>query len=255
MFWAILAAVGIAAVFAAIKDRKKQEEQKRIGDKFDDIAYQYDVAAKVTGVDNSYMLVVDDTAKQVIYMTSPEARQVIPYSAIMGVYVNEDETTVMKKSLAGTIGRSVVGNMIAGRTGAIIGGLTGSMYEEKKVSKIEVVIRLRDFSQTSLRIPCFDAYRDSGGLSKQVKTTDSFTKEKYQKACQDATRISELISVVIDQNANAQNDDIEDVEESISINVPNIDSIADELQKLADLKEKGLISDEEYTTLKAKLIN
>lgn len=68
----------------------------------------------------------------------------------------------------------------------------------------------------------------------------------YEQGLKDAQSIADLISIIIDdvdrrQKTSQQNN--------------NSNSIADELAKLADLKNKGIITEEEFNTQKSKLLN
>ncbi len=64
----------------------------------------------------------------------------------------------------------------------------------------------------------------------------------YQKGLEDANRIVDLISVIIDAVDRAESQSY-------------AHSTADELAKLAILKEKGILTEEEFAEQKRKLLN
>ncbi|MCM1319866.1 MAG: SHOCT domain-containing protein [Muribaculaceae bacterium] len=249
LFWALLAVFGVFVIIGVINSQKRKAHNKAQGIQFNKLAYKYDVAAKVIGLNNSYMFLVDNANRKVVYMDSPENEVVIPFADVMGVYLNIDDNVITKHSIGKTIGRSLAGGMIAGRAGAIIGAMSVGSYQVKKVKKVEVAIKLRNFHDTAIHIDCFDAYRDSDHLTEQIDPTDKAFRELYEQGCNDAKRITELVGVVIDYNSNSEFYEDDDEEPT-----PGVMPIAERIQKLVELKEQGHITEEEFNTLKKQII-
>lgn len=158
----------------------------------------------------------------------------IPFKDIISVQICEDGDVVYSKSTARTIGGAVVGDLLGGPAGAVVGGLSGDSKQKKKIKKMSIKILLRNLSEN-----CFEFYiYDSIEISSTHRWYSPL--EKY------ANGIKDCISVVID---------MED-KKSKSQDSPNKDlSVADELTKLAKLKDAGILSDEEFNAQKAKLLN
>lgn len=248
VFWALLAVFFAFAIYAVINSQKRKAQNKANGDKFNRLAYQYDVEAKVIGVNNSYMFLIDNAKRQIVYMDSPEHAVTVPFADVMGVYLNIDDEVITKHSVGKTIGRAVAGSLIAGRTGAILGAMSVESYQVKKVKKVEVVIKLRNFRESAIHIDCFEAWRDTDHLVEQIDPNDKNIRDIYEKGCRDAQRITELVGVVIDYNSNSEmyDDDDDDNTEM---------SMAERIKKLGELKEQGLISEEEFIALKKQVIS
>ena len=156
--------------------------------------------------------------------------KVIPYGQIINCEVKDDSYTtvtgtkeeVTKTSTGSMAGRAVVGAIIAGPVGAVVGGATA----KKKTEVIDntktithhhyyVVITLADVSTPMVRIDC-------GKANPRI-----------------AEKIKAILSGIISQKVAAPA-------------APK--SIADELAKLALLKEQGILTDAEFSQQKQRLL-
>ena len=131
-----------------------------------------------------------------------------------------------------------------GGAGAIVGGLSGNTSMKKKVSLVQVKLRIRDISMPTLSINCFDCKTMAAG--EEIKP-DGILGFKYKQGLEHANKIVDLVSVIID--------DVDKKEKKfLTTNMGN-SSVAEELSKLADLKDKGILTDEEFNAQKSKLLN
>ena len=104
---------------------------------------------------------------------------------------------------------------------------------------------LRNYPMPALYIDCLNTNAMSLGESLDADNT------LCQNAMNEARQIADRLSVVIDlMDREAKLSSIESVENKP---LPN-NSIADELEKLHALKDKGIISEDEFTKLKEKLL-
>ena len=243
----------------AVSNQNKDEQAKRNRDKrFQKAADEFHVSAKVVGVDNRYQFIVDDVDKNIIFMESTWKKKIIPFDKIMSVEMVEDKTIVSSKSIGRTIGGALIGDLVAGRAGMIVGGLSGGSKQKKKVSKVEVIIKLRDFNDTTLNILCFEAGRETNNTKKEIKPDDILFGSMYKKGLEDAIKITQLVGIIIDHTdkAPAQHAAATPAQNpsATSESANSLTSIADEIKKLADLKAQGLITEEEFIALKSKII-
>lgn len=252
LFWVLLCIFIVIIVVGANASSKKQEEIKQKGEKLNNTANsKYHIAAQVDGIQSSFKFIVDDIDKKVIILYPSSASKTIPYADIMGVEILENGSTVHSKSMMRTVGGALVGDILAGGAGMIVGGLSGNSKQIKKVSSVTVIIKLRNLSEPSVDIVCFNAPEHIG--SKEIKTNDdSVLGIEYREAAKSATRIAQLIGVIIDENDRQEKQANSNHANSNIIESGHSD--IDALEKLATLKEKGLISDEEYAAMKAKII-
>lgn len=157
----------------------------------------------------------------------------------------ENSTSIMSKSTTRTIGGALGGALIAGGVGAIVGGLSGSSTSTKKIDKVCVDLLLRDISSPSIRIVTFDSTWAGGGKPVNIDN------KGFQIGIENAKEIANVVSVIIDEVDNGWK------KEQLNKNKENqkVTSVADELQKLAKLKEDGILTQEEFETQKAILLS
>lgn len=258
LFWAILAFFIVAAIVGCIQNVKNEEEKKERAEKLKKVTKKFHVSAKVVGVNNRYQFIVDDVDKRIILVEATGYKKIVSFDKIMSVEMVEDNTMISSRSIGRTIGGALIGDLVAGRAGMIVGGLSGDTKQTKRVSKVEVIIKMRDFNDTALHIPCFDARLETNNTKKDIKPEDSIFGPMYKKGVADAIKITQLVDIIIDQIENPSMQPVSATPTQPSAkNIESADtstSIADEIKKLVDMKAQGLITDDEFITLKSKII-
>ena len=236
--------VFVVIVEIQVKNRKEEDEirgimmESKVNDKED-----FNATIKVVGISNFYTFAIDENNRKVAYFDE-EQETIIPYDEIISVELIENNTTIASKSTMRTIGGALAGGALGGGAGAVVGGLSGNTSMKKKVSLVQVKLRIRDISMPTLSINCFDCKTMAAG--EEVKP-DGMLGFKYKQGLEHANKIIDLVSVIID--------DVDKKEKkSLSTNISN-GSIAEELAKLADLKDKGILTEEEFSVQKAKLLS
>lgn len=242
----------IFLVLLLFVDNKGKNEEKmnieRRGQELNKASEEFHVSAFVDGYMNSFKFIVDDVEKNIIFMETDSKKKIIPFQDIIDVEVIENNKTVSSKSMMRTVGGAVLGNFIAGGAGMIVGGLSGDTNTKKFVSKVQVKIKLRNLQEPSILIDCFDIYELSEKVKKEVKVTDFIYGPIYKECVEKAEKILELVGVIIDANEKGQSINSTKNEEE-----PEKNTVA-ELEKLVAMKEKGLLSDEEFALMKSSVI-
>ena len=177
----------------------------------------FEATQVIMGVDDLVGLAIDEEKKKVclINYASNEFR-VIFYKEILGVEVFEDK--------------------------AIIAGDSQKTKHEGTVSRIDVRLTINDTRQ-----PIFDI----NYLHFATKKDDP----AYQQALQRARQCHGLIKVLIKRA------DMEDKQQAQAAKLGTLHpvnqaiSLADELKKMSDLKDSGVLTPEEFERQKAKLLN
>lgn len=189
----------------------------------------------INGIDHFFTFASDDEHHKILYMEGSD-KQIFNYEDIISVELIEDNTILSKKSTGRTIGGAILGGMIAGSVGAIVGGLSGSSKQKNLHSSVKVKILLRNNSVPSLEIPCFDSI-----------TPVSDDDPHYRQGKSDAIRITDILTVIIDAVDRAHHTNHKMLSSGGY-------SIADEIAKLAELKDKGILTENEFASQKAKLL-
>lgn len=229
---------GIIIIFGVVYTNSNEKEKKKrkdaLGTKISKLPNK-DNLKIVIGTTNQYAFVLDNVGKLIYYMDIVHTQKVT-FDKIISVEVLEDSTVVSSKSSTRTVGGALVGGAIAGGAGMVVGGLSGNTKQKKEVSKLTIKIKIRDYSTPSLTITCFDV---NNGYYGQI----------YNVELQNAQKIADYVSVIIDETDRKERQAQNAIQET-----PKTSSVADELTKLAALKEQGILTDEEFRIQKEKLL-
>ena len=110
-----------------------------------------------------------------------------------------------------------------------------------------IKIKIRDYSMPSLMIECFNSPELLG--NKEIWSTHKV----YREELQNAQKIADYLSVIIDDVCKKKKTSPSKVVQQKPSK--NGTSVADELAKLASLKEQGILTEDEFRTQKEKLLN
>lgn len=160
------------------------------------------------------------------------------YESILSVQLIEDEETIFSKSAARTVGGTLVGGALIGEAGAIVGGLSGSTKQKKKVNNVTLKIVIKNASNPTILLSVYN------------KSTDIGSNLDSHKA--NANKTIDALNVIIDM---IDKEFEASIKTSEPIAQPTNSSISDELLKLADLMNKGILTEEEFLQQKQKLLN
>ena len=186
-------------------------------------------------------LSIDEKSKQITIITLNSFRnKVYSYRDILKSEILTDGVSIASANRGSQLGGALLGGFLAGGVGAMIGGLSGSSTIEEKVNKVELNVIVNDTATPIYKIAFLDA---PFPIAKSTK--------EYKDAYNLAYHCHQLIGVLIRQA------DEEDKRKELSIinnNSQNNISVADELRKLVQLKEEGIINEDEFEVQKKKLI-
>lgn len=241
-------AIVIGLIIGALAGSSKNKETTERGDRLSAIASnlpEFNSSTTIAGVKNSYQFLIDNDHRKVCYLDEHETR-VIPFEDIINVELIENGTTLSTKSTMRTIGGTLVGGVLAGGAGAVVGGLSGNSKQIQKFTDVQIRMRIRDLNNPVMLIKCFDA-KTMTVEGKPVKP-DSLAGWSYREGKEHAQRILDLTSVIIDDVDKRSMD-------KQSVSSEDTTSVADELVKLADLKAKGILTQEEFEQQKGKLLS
>lgn len=229
-FFISLGIAVIAVIASLISDEKEKEKEneRANANKIEDKSILSKITAKY-GTPDKVIYTCDDRVKNsfmmflrhnIIYAES----RIVPFEQLSGCEIIDEAGTryhLTSDAVIGNngsvIGRSIAGGILAGSTGAVIGGLSANTNKPTSYQTTThhyfALINLTDLNNPIIRVDCGEGGRD---------------------------KAEEIRAIVMNITRNH--------------NKPSSLSIADELNKLSVLMEQGVISQEEFNKLKEKLL-
>lgn len=220
-----------------IGEERKQKKNRQI----DDFKALKNFTTTKRFINSWGLIAIDENRKQIALKEKFGKIRKYHYSAILSCEILEDGVTTYRKTR--TVGRAIVGGIIAGGAGAIIGGLSGKEIQNKEIKNVDLKIVIKDTNKPSYKIRFFDAAEETNGAKKSIKNTDPIYGREFKKATNRLKYWKDIIEIIINKI---------DGEQTVKQN--NISSISDELIKLNDLKEKGILTEEEFQQQKKKIL-
>lgn len=184
------------------------------------------------------IIAIDDNSKQIAIKEREGAVMIYSYCDILSCEIVEDGETVYQKSR--TIGRSIIGGAIAGGTGAVIGGLSGKTKENKEIKSLVLRIVFKSTNKPIVKLGFIYAERSK----EKVDLSQPYYAQLYKEALDSVKDWKDTFEIIID----SVNSEIESTSNSYS-------SVSDELIKLNDLKEKGILTAAEFEQQKKKILS
>ena len=173
----------------------------------------------------------DKNRKKICFYNEQQdnALKIYSFNDIMESEIVVDGNTLVKTSTTSTIGRALVGGVLTGGVGAVIGGVTGKKSHNEVVKNIDLKICINDSENPFYKIRFLDV---------ECKKGDFTYKDGYEKA----EKWHGIVSTFIKQSEVNEN---KNTSESSNIN---------DLLKLKELLDSGLITKKEFNEQKKKLL-
>ena len=157
-WWLILVAV-VMLIFVCIGSSNKAKDRKERQDAFIKEQENEGVAlSNKTNIENG-IIAIDKNREKIVYIDDKGdtlIKKEFSFSDVISCELIKDGETVYKKSTIRTVSGALVGSVLAGGTGAIIGGLTGSTKEKEKINSIDIKITLRDIDNPNFKFNFFE---------------------------------------------------------------------------------------------------
>ena len=167
-----------------------------------------------------------------------------PYSfkEIIGYELLEDDSSVA----SGGLGRALVGGIALGGIGAVVGAVTGKKTAKKIVNNLVIRVDINNMDNPCIIIPF---------ISKKTKTKSG----KYKSAYSSAQKTISALNMVVNQAQllDKLEDDTEDYNEDDFIDdVEGVDDDPiEEVKKMKELLDLGIINQDEFDQKKKELLN
>lgn len=181
---------------------------------------------------NNRAVAINKEKKELYFLYNNELDKLIKYETIIECKIIENSNVVN----SGGIGRAIVGGLVAGDSGAVVGANTRK--SKNIVSSIVIRIVTKEIDEPLYTLELLDY---------QIDTNKQLYANFYKLAMTFANNVYATIQAIINDNNNINKLEIK--QESKSNNG------LEQLEKLADLKEKGIITQEEFEESKKKILS
>ena len=198
--------------------------------------------------DYSLLIAIDDKKnKLAVKLNSSKKITTYSYNDILSCEIIEDGVSIYKKSTTRTVGGAVLGGVLAGGAGAIVGGLSGKQSKEKEYKKIQLKLIMKDIQNPNIFLTFFDYQKVEPNRKKGIKESELVVGEILKNSKSAVNEWKDIFTIIIDKIDTESNSSSEKKSNSNS-------SVSDELLKLNELKEKGILTEEEFNEQKKKLL-
>lgn len=235
----VVAGVGIAIVQAVGVSNKKKAMEEKLKSLPD-----FSPTQKIMGNNGDTGLAIDENRKKVVLVKNDSSGvnlKPITYRDVLSSEIFVDGDTITKTARGSQLGGALIGGLALGGVGAIIGGLSGKTKSSEKVKRVDLRITVNDTKSPLHDLNFMDIEGKKDGIV-------------YKSAMEQARHWHGLIAVLI-KTADNEDKQQERIEPSSNVDSSTQTSLADELSKLSDLRDKGVLSDEEFSTQKQKLLS
>lgn len=235
---AVLLLLLVIGAFGAMKQTKQENEVAAAVNENSTKLENFGATKIIEGPLGQYKVKIDENNEKVAYISKNGSR-VFSYDDIIKVELQESGQTVSQKSTTRTIGGAVLGGVLAGGAGAVVGGLSGASTQRRKVTSIVVKVTLRDVAIPTVNIVCFENYK------LPPYSDDEGMQFFYAPALEIVDTLNVIIDLV-DRRSNPQ---------PTPAAQPASNNLSDEIAKLHGMLKDGIITEEEFTKMKERLIN
>lgn len=239
-FWTLVGFIVVFALVVGIKEATdSSKRQTDMAAHFDQVN-DFSPTQKIIGTNGMTGLAFDEQQKKICLINNTLksiGTRVFSYRDLLSSEIFENGVTVSKTLRANQLGSMLIGGLALGGVGAIIGGLSGKTQTSEKVRRVELRLTVNDTNNPHHDILFLHLETEKGS-------------SQYGKATQLARHWHGLIEVLIKRA------DLED--EAINTNeTPQLQSgsVADELTKLAELLDTGVLSIDEFELQKSRLLS
>lgn len=243
----IVALISYKIIYKIIQNQKKEEDKARIAmlkKRLHETA-NFTISNMLIG-SNNVNLAYDETRNKICLVKKTYDFRIYDFRDILSAEIIENGETVTKTETKSKsrLGRAVVGGVLFGGAGAIVGGLTGKSESASTstdyVTQIDLKVIVKD-TQNPVHIISFL----SGTTVKQSGL--------YKSTIEKAMKWQAIMNVLISQADEKDNAGVE-IEQFANEPPQKNNMVSAEIYKLLELKNHGVITEQEFEAQKKKLL-
>ncbi len=238
-FWIVVAVVAIIGyvILMIVREAQRRKACEHSFSCVNDFA----PTQQLTGCDGKSGLAVDEYQEKICLMKSLMGEHfpvVVSYADIVSVEIHEDGQSVTKTVRSSQVMGALVGGAIAGGAGFIVGGLSGKTRSDDKVKRIDLRLVVDNTGDPLHFVTLLNLEVKRGGIL-------------YEQAMNKALHWKGVIDIAIRR---ADRDYQERLATLAPEPAPLPSSVADELKKLAELRDASVLSAHEFENAKLRLL-
>ncbi|SDJ43923.1 Short C-terminal domain-containing protein [Ferrimonas sediminum] len=235
--------LGLALLAAVFQAWSRSSSKKQMRQSIEALA-EFTPSQQLMANDGNTGIALDESSQKLCVIrqgTLEPELALLEYRDLLSVEMFEDGLTVTRTARGSQIGGALLGGLALGGVGAIVGGLSGKKVASDKIQRIDLRLLVNCTERPVLDINLMDVEAKKGG-------------GVYNAAMEQARHWHGLLEVLIQR---ADRDDERQAPEAVQPEPQPVSaiSVADELQKLAELHRQGVLTDTEFVAQKMKLLD
>ena len=172
-----------------------------------------------------YIVAVDKENEELSIFYKLKIVKTIPFDTILECKIVENSNVLN----SGGVGRAIVGGMLSGGVGAIVGANTRKSKNMLNNFLITIITNDIDEPQYTMNL-----------VKTPINVSSSIGSVAYKSLIECSNKIYALIQSILSNNTNTENKNYNGLEQ---------------LEKLAELKDKGIITEQEFEESKKKILS
>ena len=244
MGWVIGIAV-VVLICAAISDAASKKKLLNALDASLRSRTDFTLSQHVVGCDLKTGIALDESRGKLCLMTRSGAQftlRMIEMRDIVSAELFQDGDSVTKTMRSSQLGGALIGGLAFGGVGAIVGGLSGQTRTSTKIKQIALRIVANDPSSPLHDITFMNTEQKKDGIV-------------YTAAMKNARHWHGILEILIKRaDVEMKASQPAAAAPQAAATVALAGSVADELEKLASLRNAGILTDDEFNTQKSKLL-
>lgn len=212
---------------------------------------EFDTTDTLLSVDGLTGIAHDSQRKKICLIGRNENKLkacIYDYGDVLSCEVFEDGETITKTSRMSQFGGALIGGIAFGGLGAVVGGLSGKNKTTNLINRIDLRMIINDSKNPVHDISLLNSETTKSGII-------------YKTSIENARRWHGLLTVIIkqadlqDESVNPE-DTVHDksIVETTQLSTPSF-NLMEELSKLGDLLDRGILTEEEFQTQKKRLLS
>lgn len=191
---------------------------------------------RLLGIDAVNAVAVDEQSERVFFATLKPgpSHSIHAFGDVLSVELFEDGDLITHTERSSQLAGAAVGGMLLGGAGAVVGGLSGKTKTTKNVKRVEVRLHVNDLNHPTFSVVL---------LGDEMQRTDP----RYTEARRTGEQWAALLGAVVHRG------EVATAHAAPAASLPK-GSVADELQKLAGLRDAGVLTEDEFQRQKAKAL-